>query len=220
MPGFFKKGYSTSPSGLKLQKSMGYVNAGTQALNILNSAYGATNKAGNALSSIGGIVGSIPTPYTAIAGAALGVVGNIVNAFTDDVNEDYVDRIGGQISNLANTTSEAVDFSTLQQSYRDLAGSNIELGDIDNWGHKGLLGWGLKREKARNTAATALEIAKQSALGNLNQQGRSINQNNFANQYSQLLAFGGPITSAIDYANMMDYTALKRKQIDKGLQYA
>lgn len=220
MPGFFKKGYSTSPSGLKLQKSMGYVNAGTQALNILNSAYGATNKAGNALSSIGGVVGSIPTPYTAIAGAALGLAGGIANAFTDTVNEDYVNKIGSQISNLANTTSEAGDFSTLQQSYRDLAGSNIELGDIDNWGSKGIFSSGLKRKKARNTAATALEIAKQSALGNLNQQGRSINQNNFANQYSQLLAFGGPITGAIDYANMMDYTALKRKQIDKGLQYA
>lgn len=220
MPNFFQKGYSTSPNGIKLQKSAGYVNAGAQALNLINAAYGATNKAGNTLSSIGGVVGSIPTPYTAIAGAALGLAGGIANAFTDTVNQDYVDKIGGQISNLANTTSEAEDFSTLQQSYKDLSGSNIELGDISNWGSKGLFSSGLKRERARNLAANALEIAKQSALGNLNQQGRKINQANFANQYSQLLAFGGPITGAIDYANMMDYTALKRKQIDKGLQYA
>lgn len=220
MPNFFQKGYSTSPNGIKLQKSAGYVNAGAQALNLLNSAYGATNKAGNTLSSAGGVIGSIPTPYTAIAGAALGLAGGIANAFTDTVNQDYVDKIGGQISNLANTTSEAGDFSALQQSYKDLSGSNIDLGDISNWGSKGILSSGLKRERARNLAANALEIAKQSALGNLNQQGRKINQANFANQYSQLLAFGGPITCAIDYANMMDYTALKRKQIDKGLQYA
>ena len=220
MPGFFKKGYSTSPAGLKLQKSTGYVNAGLQALNMLNSAYGSTNKVGNTLTGVGGVIGSIPNLYTKILGTVLESAGTVANAFTDNVNEDYVDMIGGQISNLANTTSEAGDFSTLQQSYRDLAGSNIELGDIDNWGHKGLLGWGLKREKARNTAATALETAKTAASGNLSQQGTSINQNNFANQYSRLLAFGGPITGAIDYANMMDYTALKRKQVDKGLQYA
>ena len=220
MPNFFQKGYSTSPNGIKLQKSAGYVNAGAQALNLLNSAYGATNKVGNTLSSVGGVIGSIPTPYTAIAGAALGLAGGIANAFTDTVNQDYVDKIGGQISNLANTTSEAGDFSDLQQSYKDLSGSNIDLGDISNWGSKGIFSSGLKRERARNTAVNALEIAKQSALGNLNQQGRKINQANFANQYSQLLAFGGPITGAIDYANMMDYTALKRKQIDKGLQYA
>ena len=220
MSRFFQKGYSTSPEGLRLQKSAGYANAGIQAFNILNSSYGATNKTGNALSSIGGVMGSIPTPYTAIAGAALGLAGGIANAFTDTVNEDYVNQIGAQISNLANTTSEAGDFSTLQQSYRDLAGTHIDLGDIDNWGSAGIFSQGSKREQARATAVNALETAKLSALGNLNQQGRNINRNNFANQYSQLLAFGGPITGAIDYANMMDYSTLKRKQIDKGLQYA
>ena len=220
MTRFFQKGYSTSPEGLRLQKSAGYANAGIQAFNILNASYGATNKTGNALSSIGGVMGSIPTPYTAIAGAALGLAGGIANAFTDTVNEDYVNQIGAQISNLANTTSEAGDFSTLQQSYRDLAGAHIDLGDIDNWGSAGIFSQGSKREQARATAAKALETAKLSALGNLNQQGRNINQTNFANQYSQLLAFGGPITGAIDYANMMDYSTLKRKQIDKGLQYA
>lgn len=220
MSRFFQKGYSTSPEGLRLQKSAGYANAGIQAFNILNSSYGATNKTGNALSSIGGVMGSIPTPYTAIAGAALGLAGGIANAFTDTVNEDYVNQIGAQISNLANTTSEAGDFSTLQQSYRDLAGAHIDLGDIDNWGSAGIFSQGSKREQARATAVNALETAKLSALGSLNQQGRNINRNNFANQYSQLLAFGGPITGAIDYANMMDYSTLKRKQIDKGLQYA
>lgn len=220
MSRFFQKGYNTSPEGLRLQKSAGYANAGIQAFNILNSSYGATNKTGNTLSSIGGVMGSIPTPYTAITGAVLGLAGGIANAFTDTVNEEYVNRIGAQISNLANTTSEAGDFSTLQQSYRDLAGSHIDLGDIDNWGSAGIFSQGSKREQARATAVNALETAKLSALGNLNQQGRNINQTNFANQYSQLLAFGGPITGAIDYANMMDYSTLKRKQIDKGLQYA
>lgn len=220
MPSFFQKGYSKSPEGLRLQKSAGYINAGTQAFNILNSAYGATNKIGNTFSSIGGIIGSIPNPYTATLGAALGVAGGVANAFTDTVNEDYVNQIGSQISNLAGTTSNAGDFSTLQQSYRDLAGSHIDLGSIDNWGSVGIFGSGRKRERARATAVNALETAKLSALGNLNQQGRNINQTNFANQYSQLLAFGGPITGAIDYANMMDYSTLKRKQIDKGLQYA
>ena len=52
MPNFFQKGYSTSPNGIKLQKSTGYVNAGAQALNLINAAYGATNKAGNALTTI------------------------------------------------------------------------------------------------------------------------------------------------------------------------
>ena len=220
MPSFFQKGYSTSPSGVKLQKSAGYVNAGVQAFNMLNSAYGAVNKTGNTLSSIGGVIGSIPNPYTATLGAALGVAGSIANAFTDTVNEDYVNQIGSQISNLAGTTSEAGDFSTLQQSYRDLAGSQVDLGDISNWGSVGIFGSGRKREQARATAATALEAAKLTALGNLNQQGRNINQANFNNQYSSLLAFGGPITGAIDYSNMIDYATLKRRQIDKGLQYA
>lgn len=220
MPSFFQKGYSTSPAGLKLQKSMGYTNAGIQAFNMLNSAYGATNKVGNTLTGVGGVIGSIPNPYTATLGAALGVAGSIANAFTDTVNEDYVNQIGSQISNLAKTTSNAGDISTLQQSYRDLASSNVELGDISNWGSVGMFGSGRKRENARETAAIALGTAKTTALGNLNQQGRNINQTNFANQYSQLLAFGGPITGAIDYTNMMDYTALKKKQIDKGLQYA
>ena len=220
MPSFFQKGYSTSPAGLKLQKSMGYANAGIQAFNILNAAYGATNKTGNALSSIGGVMGSIPTLPTKFLGTGLGVAGAITNAFTDTVNEDYVKQIGSQISNLAKTTSNAGDISTLQQSYRDLASSNVELGDISNWGSVGMFGSGRKRKNARETAAIALETAKTAALGNLNQQGRNINQTNFTNQYSQLLAFGGPITGAIDYTNMMDYTALKKKQIDKGLQYA
>ena len=221
MSKFFQKGYSKSPEGLKLQKSLGYVNTGVQALNALNAGYGATNKTGNALSTAGGLIGSIPTPYTAILGGTLGVVGGIANAFTDTVNKEYVNQVGEQISNLARTTSDAEDFSTLQQSYRDLAeASSMDLGDLDKWGSKGIFSSGRKREQARATAVSALETAQQSALNNLNQQGRNINQTNFANQYSQLLAFGGPITGATDYANMMDYTALKRKQIDNGLQYA
>lgn len=221
MSKFFQKGYNKSPEGLKLQKSLGYVNTGVQALNALNAGYGATNKTGNALSTAGGLIGSIPTPYTAILGGTLGVVGGIANAFTDTVNKEYVNQVGEQISNLARTTSDAEDFSTLQQSYRDLAeASSMDLGDLDKWGSKGIFSSGRKREQARATAVSALETAQQSALNNLNQQGRNINQTNFANQYSQLLAFGGPITGATDYANMMDYTALKRKQIDNGLQYA
>ena len=159
MPSFFQKGYSTSPAGLKLQKSMGYTNAGIQAFNMLNSAYGATNKVGNTLTGVGGVIGSIPNPYTATLGAALGVAGSIANAFTDTVNEDYVNQIGSQISNLAKTTSNAGDISTLQQSYRDLASSNVELGDISNWGSVGMFGSGRKRENARETAAIDLGTA-------------------------------------------------------------
>ena len=164
MSKFFQKGYSKSPEGLKLQKSLGYVNTGIQALNALNAGYGATNKAGNALSTAGGLIGSIPTPFTAILGGALGVAGGIANAFTDTVNKEYVNQVGEQISNLARTTSDAEDFSTLQQSYRDLAeASSIDLGDLDKWGSKGIFSSGQKRKRARATAVSALEAAQRSA---------------------------------------------------------
>lgn len=200
-PGFFQKGFSSSPKGQQLTKSAGWVNAGASALNALNSAYGASNNTGNALSTIGGVVGSIPTPYTAVAGAVLGLAGGIANSLTDTVNEQHKNAISKQIGNIASTTSQATEYSGLQADYQKLAGTHLDLGDINQWGSAGILSSGRKRQKARQQAVDALEVAQQTALGNLGERGRAINQSNMLNMYSNLMAFGG----AIDYAFTNDY---------------
>ena len=157
---------NTKPNkSINWNNAAGLTNAGVGVFNAVNSSLGATNKTGNTLTSIGSAVGSLPIPGASIIGSGLGLIGGVANMFTNTVNKEHQRNIGKQISSLAGTTSNASSYEELQSDYNSLANANVELGDIDQWGSKGIFSSGSKRKRARRKAVEALETAKMQAGG-------------------------------------------------------
>lgn len=209
------KGFNWNTAG----KVAGYANAGIQALNAFNTA---SNDVGNAFSAVGGIVGSIPTPYTAVAGAILSGVGAIANGFTNTVNEQHEANIGKQLTQLAQTTSNATNYNELMADYDNFFQKDVELGDISSWGSKGIFSSGSRRRRARAKAVEAKEVAKMQALNNLNQQGRYINQSNMLDMYTNLTAYGGPLNKRhtevpLPFGNRFDAGGLLNTDFTNGI---
>lgn len=201
---------NTKPNkSINWNNAAGLANAGVGVFNAVNSSLGATNKTGNTLTSIGSAVGSLPIPGASIIGSGLGLIGGVANMFTNTVNKEHQRNIGRQISSLAGTTSNASSYEELQSDYNSLANANVELGDIDQWGSKGIFSSGSKRKRARREAVEALETAKMQAAGSLASRGEGINQMNFANQYANLIADGGSIH--IYSKNKGKFNATKRR---------
>lgn len=201
---------NTKPNkSINWNNAAGLANAGVGVFNAVNSSLGATNKTGNTLTSIGSAVGSLPIPGASIIGSGLGLIGGVANMFTNTVNKEHQRNIGRQISSLAGTTSNASSYEELQSDYNSLANANVGLGDIDQWGSKGIFSSGSKRKRARREAVEALETAKMQAAGSLASRGEGINQMNFANQYANLIADGGSIH--IDSKNKGKFNATKRR---------
>ena len=192
--------------------------AASAGFNILgNLAYGTsgrkTTKAGEALHTSSQFLNMIPG-----IGSGLGAFANIVGGFVNSqwgsyINDAAVDAMKTRIHNYATDYSSPSSNEQLLQDFATTGGMNfITNKDIDSEG-----------PKATKITAELNDQISQANKGRISHMLAAANM--LDSDYDRTMkanfsAFGGPITGAIDYSNMMDYTTLKRKQIDKGLQYA
>lgn len=182
-----------------------------------NLAYGASGrrrtKAGSTLHGLSSVVSMIPGIGPA-AGAFMNILGGLFNSsFGSYINEEAVDAMKTRIRNYASDYSSPSSNEQLLQDFSTTGGMNfITNKDIDSEGP----------EATKITAELNDQIgqANRGKISHLIASANALDSDYDRNMMANFSAFGGPITGAIDYANMMDYTALKRKQIDKGLQYA
>ena len=192
--------------------------AASTGFNVLgNLAYSTSGrrrtKAGSTLHGLSSVVSMIPGIGPA-AGAFMNILGGLFNSsFGSYVNEEAVDAMKTRIRNYASDYSSPSSNEQLLQDFSTTGGMNfITNKDIDSEGP----------EATKITAELNDQIgqANRGKVSHLIASANALDSDYDRNMMANFSAFGGPITGAIDYANMMDYTTLKRKQIDKGLQYA
>ena len=182
-----------------------------------NLAYGTSGrrrtKAGSTLHGLSSVVSMIPGIGPA-AGAFMNILGGLFNSsFGSYVNEEAVDAMENRIKSYAADYSSPSSNEQLLQDFATTGGMNfITNKDIDSEGP----------EATKITARLNDQIsqANRGRVSHMIASANALDSDYDRNMMANFSAFGGPITGAIDYANMMDYTTLKRKQIDKGLQYA
>ena len=95
-----------------------------------------------------------PPPWGLVAGGVLKAAGFIANGFTDSVNEQYVKQKNEEITSNATQLSLANSYEQLMQDQNSF--KDVTLGDIDNWGSKGIFSAGRRRQAARDEAANYL----------------------------------------------------------------
>ena len=187
-------------------------------LNIIGDlAYGAsgrkTTKAGEVLHTSSQFLNTIP-----VIGSSLGALTNIVGGFVNSnwgsyVNNAAVDAMKTKIYNYTTDYSSPSSNKQLLQDFATTGGMNfITTKDIDSEGSKA--------EKIAAELNDQIYQANRDKISHMIAAANTLDSDYDRNMRANFSAFGGPITGAIDYANMIDYTVLKRKQIDKGLQYA
>ena len=180
-------------------------------------AYGAsgrkTTKAGEVLHTSSQFLNTIP-----VIGSSLGALTNIVGGFVNSnwgsyVNNAAVDAMKTRIYNYSTDYSSPSSNEQLLQDFATTGGMNfITTKDIDSEGSKA--------KKITAELNDRIYQANRDKISHMMAAANTLDSDYDRNMRANFSAFGGPITGAIDYANMIDYTVLKRKQIDKGLQYA
>ena len=192
--------------------------AASAGVNIIgNLAYGTsgrkTTKAGEALHTASQFLNMIPG-----IGTGLGALANIVGGFVNSrwgsyVNDAAVDAMKTRVHNYATNYSSPSSNEQLLQDFTTTGGMNfITNKDIDSEGPKAT--------KITAELNDQISQANKGRISHMLAAANTLDSDYDRTMKANFSAFGGPITGAIDYSNMMDYTALKRKQIDKGLQYA
>ena len=187
-------------------------------LNIIGDlAYGAsgrkTTKAGEVLHTSSQFLNSIPVIGPGL-GALTNIVGGLVNSnWGSYVNNAAVDAMKTRIYNYTTDYSSPSSNEQLLQDFATTGGMNfITTEDIDSEGSKA--------KKITAELNDQIYQANRDKISHMFAAANTLDSDYDRNMRANFSAFGGPITGAIDYANMIDYTVLKRKQIDKGLQYA
>ena len=172
-----------------------------------------TTKAGEALHTSSQVLSTIPG-----IGPGLGALTNIVGGFVNSnwgsyVNNAAVDAMKTKIYNYTTDYSSPSSNEQLLQDFATTGGMNfITTKDIDSEGSKA--------KKITAELNDRIYQANRDKISHMMAAANTLDSDYDRNMRANFSAFGGPITGAIDYANMIDYTVLKRKQIDKGLQYA
>lgn len=164
---------------------------------------GITSTAGNVISGLSGIAGTIPGPWGAVASAGLGLVGGLANRmFGSKLNTENIAKAEANINNLNNFQSNASDFDTLSQNW-----ANADVGMTFNDSYIGKDGW--FSNKAENKAA---DLRRQIEAGNawvqssLNNNAENIGTTQMQNLLSNYAAFGGELnTQGGDFTNGLLY---------------
>ena len=191
------------------------VSAGFDILGNLayNTSGRRATKTGQTLHSLSSIANNIPVVGPGI-GALMNIVGGAVNSnWGSYVNDAAVDAMKTRIHNYAADYSSPSSNEQLLQDFTTTGGMNfITNKDIDSEGRKAT--------KITNELNDQIDQANRGRVSHMFAAANALDSDYDRSMKANFSAFGGPITGATDYANMMDYTTLKRKQIDNGLQYA
>lgn len=176
----------------KGQNTAGAIGAGINALSSVgNSLAGAHNQTGDTLNAVGDAAMMAPPPWGLIAGGVLKAAGFIVNGFTDSVNEQYVKQKNEEITSNATQLSLANSYEQLMQDQNSF--KDVTLGDIDNWGSKGIFSSGKRRQAARDEAANYLAASNDARQRNLLNTAENIDVENTHNALLNITAKGGKI---------------------------
>ena len=172
-----------------------------------------TTKAGETLHGISNIANMIPVVGPA-AGALMNIVGGFLNSnFGSYIDEAAVDAMKTRIHNYASDYSSPSSNEQLLQDFATTGGMNfITNEDINSEGSKAT--------KITAELNDQISQANRGKISHMIAAANALDSDYDRNMRANFSAFGGPITGAIDYSNMMDYTTLKKKQIDRDLQYA
>ena len=176
----------------KGQNTAGFIGAGINALSSIgNSLAGAHNQTGDTLNTLGDAAMMAPPPWGLVAGGVLKAAGFITNGFTDSVNEQYVKQKNEEITSNATQLSLANSYEQLMQDQNSF--KDVTLGDIDNWGSKGIFSAGRRRQAARDEAANYLAASNDARQRNLFNTAANINAESTHNALLNITAKGGKI---------------------------
>ena len=176
----------------KGQNTAGFIGAGINALSSIgNSLAGAHNQTGDTLNAVGDAAMMAPPPWGLVAGGVLKAAGFIANGFTDSVNEQYVKQKNEEITSNATQLSLANSYEQLMQDQNSF--KDVTLGDIDNWGSKGIFSAGRRRQAARDEAANYLAASNDARQRNLLNTAANINTESTHNALLNITAKGGKI---------------------------
>ena len=190
--------------GFSWQKGAGFKENISNAFNsgVLNSAIGATGVmlgqgisgglstgVGNVTQGLSTIASTIPSPWGAVAGAGLNIVGGAVNRlFGSQINEQAVSNFRNQNTQMANTVLNADNYDSLLSQYSDVS----LLGDIS----KSQVGKdGLFSNKAKNLTVSLnrdRDFANERYLSSVRNSVDNIRTNEMLN--ANYAAYGGPLT--------------------------
>ena len=190
--------------GFSWKKGAGFKENISNAFNsgVLNSAIGATGAmlgqgisgglstgVGNVTQGLSTIASAIPSPWGAVAGAGLNVMGGLVNRlFGSQINEQAVSNFRNQNTQMANTVLNADNYDNLLSQYSDVS----LLGDIS----KSQVGKdGLFSNKAKNLTASLnrdRDFANERYLSSVRNSVDNIRTNEMLN--ANYAAYGGPLT--------------------------
>lgn len=191
------------------------VSAGFNILGNLayNNSGRRTTKAGETLHGLSNIVGMVPVAGPA-ASALMNIIGGVLNSSSGSyVNDAAVDAMKTRINNYAAEFSSPSSNEQLLQDFSTTGGMNfITNKDIDSEGPKAT--------KITADLNDQISQANRGKISHMIAAANALDSNYDRNMRANFSAFGGPITGAIDYANMMDYTTLKQKQLNSKLLHA
>lgn len=181
----------------KGQNTAGFIGAGINALSSIgNSLAGAHNQTGDTLNTLGDAAMMAPPPWGLVAGGVLKAAGFITNGFTDSVNEQYVKQKNEEITSNATQLSLANSYEQLMQDQNSF--KDVTLGDIDNWGSKGIFSAGRRRQAARDEAANYLVASNDARQRNLLNTAENINAESTHNALLNITAKGGKIDKTLN----------------------
>ena len=184
-----KQGFWDTKKG---QNTAGAIGAGINVLSSIgNSFAGAHNQTGDALNAVGDAAMMAPPPYGLVAGGVLKAAGFIANAFTDSVNEQYVKQKNEEITSNATQLSSAHSYEQLMEDQNNF--KDVTLGEIDNWGSKGIFSSGKRRQAARDEAANYLAASNDARQRNLINTAENINAESTHDALLNITAKGGKI---------------------------
>ena len=180
---------------------------------VYNTSGKRTTKAGATLHGISNITNMIPVVGPA-AGALMNIIGGFLNSnFGSYIDEAAVDAMKTRIHNYASDYSSPSSNEQLLQDFSTTGGMNF----ITN---KDINSEGSKATKITAELNDQISQANRGKISHMIAAANALDSDYDRNMRANFSAFGGPITGAIDYSNMMNYTTLKKKQIDRNLQYA
>lgn len=179
----------------------GAINAGATMLGgVAGGAIGGglQSGAGSVISGLGDVASAIPGPWGAIAGAGLKVIGGLTNrAFGSKLNQENINKVNSNISQLKNFNSNAGSFDELTSNMASMPAAmgfgNKFIGKDGWFSHKAKK----KARDLRNQLATAQTWAEDSLLNNL----ENLQDEQYDNMMANYSAMGGPL-----FSNGMDWT--------------
>lgn len=153
---------------------------------------------GNAMQSLSGLAGALPSPYGPIAQIGLNIGGGIVNGlFGSKLNQENIGKVEGNINSMSSFNSNASSTEGLLQNMQD---APTAVGFNRSFiGKDGLFSNKAKKKfnALKNSQIAAQQHVNRSFINNL----QNISNTTLNNREANYIALGGPIN--MEYSGVM-----------------